>query len=72
MAVQTIKDGRNLRFQPFNNYRRKFELEPYKSFEELTGESDTENPRLLASAGVEDPSNVATRAKFAAQRQPCT
>lgn len=37
VAIQTIKDGRKLRLQPFNNYRKRFGLEPYKSFEDFTG-----------------------------------
>ncbi|CAG5125570.1 unnamed protein product, partial [Candidula unifasciata] len=36
----TILQGRLLRFQPFNNYRKRFNLEPYTSFEDLTGEKE--------------------------------
>ncbi|GFO21192.1 prostaglandin g/h synthase 2 [Plakobranchus ocellatus] len=35
----TILQGRQLRFQSFNNYRARFNLPPYKTFEELTGET---------------------------------
>lgn len=35
----TIVQGRALRFQPLNNYRERFNLERYTSFEDLTGES---------------------------------
>ena len=38
VGVQVIKYQRNLRMQSFNNYRKRFGLEPYKSFEEMTGE----------------------------------
>ncbi|GFS20854.1 prostaglandin G/H synthase 2-like [Elysia marginata] len=34
----TILQGREMRFQSFNNYRARFNLKPYASFEELTGE----------------------------------
>jgi len=40
-----VEYGRDLRFQSFNNYRRYFDLPPYKSFEELVGE---DNPELAA------------------------
>ncbi|KAK3088071.1 hypothetical protein FSP39_014318 [Pinctada imbricata] len=33
-----ISHGRKLRLQPFNNYRKKFNMKPVKTFEELTGE----------------------------------
>nr|AAF93168.1 cyclooxygenase [Gersemia fruticosa] len=38
VAVEVIKHQRELRMQSFNNYRKHFALEPYKSFEELTGD----------------------------------
>ncbi|CAH1786697.1 unnamed protein product [Owenia fusiformis] len=38
VALETIKHGRELRMQPFNNYRKRFNLPVYKTFEELTGE----------------------------------
>ncbi|XP_012943751.1 prostaglandin G/H synthase 1 [Aplysia californica] len=34
-----IKTGRELRIQPLNNYRKRFNLRPYTSFEDLTGET---------------------------------
>lgn len=37
VARITIDQGRELRFQPLNQYRKKFRLKPYTSFEELTG-----------------------------------
>ena len=38
VGVEVIKHQRALRMQSFNNYRKRFGLEPYKSFEEMTGE----------------------------------
>ena len=38
--VQAIKHQRRLRMQSFNNHRKRFGLQPYKSFEEMTGEWD--------------------------------
>ncbi|XP_014668726.1 PREDICTED: prostaglandin G/H synthase 2-like [Priapulus caudatus] len=40
IAVATLKHGRLLRLQPFNEYRKRFGLRPYGSFEELTGEQE--------------------------------
>ena len=37
VGVEVIKHQRKLRMQSFNNYRKRFGLEPYKSFEEMTG-----------------------------------
>lgn len=37
---ETILHGRLLRFQPLNNYRKRFNLDPYTSFEDLTGEKE--------------------------------
>ncbi|KAM4664317.1 prostaglandin G/H synthase 1 [Discoglossus pictus] len=38
VAVGVIEESRKLRLQSFNEYRKRFGLKPYKSFEELTGE----------------------------------
>ncbi|KAJ3604498.1 hypothetical protein NHX12_029238 [Muraenolepis orangiensis] len=35
-----IKESRDLRVQPFNEYRKKFELKPYKSFYEFTDDQE--------------------------------
>ncbi|XP_043576034.1 prostaglandin G/H synthase 1-like isoform X2 [Chiloscyllium plagiosum] len=40
VAINLIEYGRQLRFQPFNQYRKQFGLTPYKSFQELTGETE--------------------------------
>ncbi|XP_039254186.2 prostaglandin G/H synthase 2-like [Styela clava] len=39
VAYEVIKMNRKLRLQPFNRYRELFRLPPYKTFEELTGET---------------------------------
>lgn len=40
-----LQHGREVRLQPFNEYRKKFVLKPYKSFSELTGEC--RKPKLI-------------------------
>ncbi|APT40274.1 Rh10 [macacine betaherpesvirus 3] len=35
-----IEHGREMRFQSLNQYRKRFSLKPYESFEELTGEKE--------------------------------
>ncbi|XP_051893094.1 prostaglandin G/H synthase 1-like [Pristis pectinata] len=40
VAISVIEHGRQLRLQPFNEYRKWFGLTPYKSFQELTGETE--------------------------------
>uniref|UniRef100_A0A3Q2DIG6 Prostaglandin G/H synthase 1 n=1 Tax=Cyprinodon variegatus TaxID=28743 RepID=A0A3Q2DIG6_CYPVA len=40
VAVRTIKESRQLRVQPFNEYRKRFNLEPYTSFRDFTGEKN--------------------------------
>lgn len=40
VAVGTIKESRELRIQPFNEYRKRFNLEPYTSFRDFTGKTD--------------------------------
>lgn len=37
VAVGVIKESRQLRLQPFNEYRKRFGMKPYESFQELTG-----------------------------------
>lgn len=41
VAVSTIKESRQLRIQPFNEYRKRFNLEPYASFREFAGETNS-------------------------------
>nr|XP_011440168.2 prostaglandin G/H synthase 2 [Crassostrea gigas]XP_034302669.1 prostaglandin G/H synthase 2 [Crassostrea gigas]XP_034302670.1 prostaglandin G/H synthase 2 [Crassostrea gigas] len=38
VVLDLLKHGRTLRMQSFNQYRKRFDMEPFKSFEELTGE----------------------------------
>jgi len=37
---KVIENGRTLRFQNINAYRRRFELRPFTSFEDMTGETE--------------------------------
>lgn len=37
VAEMVIRESRATRVQPFNEYRKKFNLKPYASFHELTG-----------------------------------
>lgn len=41
VALMTIQHGRELRLQSFNEYRKRFNLPPFKSFRELTGDIET-------------------------------
>uniref|UniRef100_A0A1A7WJ57 Prostaglandin G/H synthase 1 n=1 Tax=Iconisemion striatum TaxID=60296 RepID=A0A1A7WJ57_9TELE len=43
VAAGTIKESRELRIQPFNEYRKRFNLEPYKSFREFTDNEEIAN-----------------------------
>ncbi|NWU61951.1 PGH1 synthase, partial [Pterocles burchelli] len=40
VAIGVIKESRQLRLQPFNEYRKRFGMKPYRSFQELTGEEE--------------------------------
>ncbi|XP_053863762.1 prostaglandin G/H synthase 1 [Malaclemys terrapin pileata] len=40
VTVGVIEESRLLRLQPFNEYRKRFSMKPYKSFQELTGEEE--------------------------------
>ncbi|CAM9578711.1 unnamed protein product, partial [Lampetra fluviatilis] len=40
VAVAGIKHSRQMRFQSFNAYRRRFGLKSYRSFEDVTGETE--------------------------------
>ncbi|XP_076059748.1 prostaglandin G/H synthase 2-like [Oratosquilla oratoria] len=42
---KVIEHGRELRFQGFNAYRKRFQMQPYTNFEDLTG--DTEFAKIL-------------------------
>lgn len=37
VAEMVIRESRATRVQPFNEYRKKFNLKPYTSFDEFTG-----------------------------------
>nr|XP_045012027.1 prostaglandin G/H synthase 1 isoform X2 [Jaculus jaculus] len=40
VAVDVIRESREMRLQPFNEYRKRFGMKPYTSFQELTGETE--------------------------------
>ncbi|XP_012733889.2 prostaglandin G/H synthase 1 isoform X2 [Fundulus heteroclitus] len=40
VAEMVIRDSRAARLQPFNQYRKRFNLKPYSSFYELTGDEE--------------------------------
>lgn len=40
VAVGTIRESRQLRLQPFNEYRKRFNLKPYSSFREFTNNEE--------------------------------
>lgn len=37
VAVRTMKESRHLRLQSFNEYRKRFNLQPYTSFRHFAG-----------------------------------
>lgn len=40
VAMASIEQSREMRYQSLNEYRKRFMLQPFKSFEELTGEKE--------------------------------
>ncbi|XP_073438637.1 prostaglandin G/H synthase 2 [Dendrobates tinctorius] len=40
VAIASIEQSREMRYQSLNDYRKRFMLKPFKSFEELTGEKE--------------------------------
>uniref|UniRef100_A0A8C2IMD0 Prostaglandin G/H synthase 2 n=1 Tax=Cyprinus carpio TaxID=7962 RepID=A0A8C2IMD0_CYPCA len=40
VAMKSIEDSRQMRYQSINAYRKRFNMKPYKSFEEMTGEKE--------------------------------
>ncbi|XP_056146313.1 prostaglandin G/H synthase 1-like isoform X3 [Lampris incognitus] len=40
VSVGAVKESRQLRMQPFNQYRKRFNLKPYTSFKEFTGNEE--------------------------------
>ncbi|XP_077308773.1 prostaglandin G/H synthase 2 [Lithobates pipiens] len=40
VAMASIQQSREMRYQSLNEYRKRFTLKPFKSFEELTGEKE--------------------------------
>ncbi|XP_075944423.1 prostaglandin G/H synthase 2 isoform X2 [Anarhichas minor] len=40
VAIKSIENSRQMRYQSLNAYRKRFSLKPYSSFEDLTGEKE--------------------------------
>ncbi|XP_027010066.1 prostaglandin G/H synthase 2 [Tachysurus fulvidraco] len=40
VATKSLENSRQMRYQSFNAYRKRFNMKPYASFEELTGEKE--------------------------------
>ncbi|XP_060744604.1 prostaglandin G/H synthase 2a [Tachysurus vachellii] len=40
MATNVLEHSREMRYQSFNAYRKRFNMQPYRSFEELTGDKE--------------------------------
>lgn len=41
VAIKSIENSRQMRYQSLNAYRKRFSMKPYTSFEDLTGETDS-------------------------------
>lgn len=44
VAKASIDQSRQMKYQSFNEYRKRFYLKPYESFEELTGKKQNPGP----------------------------
>lgn len=40
VAKASIEHSRHMKYQPLNEYRKRFRMKPYESFEELTGQKE--------------------------------
>lgn len=49
VAIKSIENSRQMRYQSLNAYRKRFNMKPYTSFEDLTGETiqNTTTPSLF-------------------------
>ncbi|KAM6047231.1 prostaglandin G/H synthase 1 isoform 4-T5 [Theristicus caerulescens] len=52
VAVGVIKESRQLRLQPFNEYRKRFGMKPYESFQELTAPGPARGQDAWEAAGA--------------------
>lgn len=39
VAIKSIENSRQMRYQSLNAYRKRFGMRPYSSFEDMTGET---------------------------------
>jgi cytochrome P450 len=65
---KTLEMGRRYRLQPYNSYRKCFNLEPYKSYEELTG--DRKLSRLLRKLYGPDINRLELLVGLLAEKRP--
>lgn len=40
VAIKSIENSRQMRYQSLNAYRKRFNMKPYTSFEDITGEEE--------------------------------
>lgn len=43
VAIKSIENSRKMRYQSLNAYRKRFSMKPYSSFEDITGETMSQN-----------------------------
>lgn len=51
VAIKSIEDSRQMRYQSINAYRKRFNMKPYKSFEDMTGKGLLLIYKLMAGLG---------------------
>lgn len=42
VAIKSIENSRQMRYQSLNTYRKRFSMKPYASFEDMTGETKSQ------------------------------
>lgn len=46
VAIKSIENSRQMRYQSLNEYRKRFNMKPYTSFEDMTGETKSETHKI--------------------------
>lgn len=46
VAIKSIENSRQMRYQSLNAYRKRFSMKPYTSFEDMTGETKPQSQIL--------------------------
>lgn len=49
VAIKSIENSRQMRYQSLNAYRKRFSMKPYSSFEEMTGAAQFLTLKILTS-----------------------